>query len=530
MKNSLKIFILGWLIISVANFVYAQETDTNTNINAPVEIIEPVILKAEAGEDKNVAIGRNVAFDASSSTIPTDKTITYRWDFGDNTAYDSAEASHIYERPGQYVVKLTMSDGTNESQDYLIVAVEEKVILLITDDSVLPKAIGDITTYAHQHDVLLVNIKNKKKQDADYLTSEKLAQQLLASPDDFKQADIVLLWTENNIGLNALTELARIIKTSSDDSTANNTESLTEASWKNKIIINIADRVAGTARLAQSTYNTLQPRYILLAEEDALTTIIDNPVPDQIVSAFHTNNKYYQIISSSSQRSLENITPFNFMSYLLNYLINKGVSQNTIFLILVLPVIATIISFSRQIIGVKAFGIYVPSILALTFLEINIQWGLFIFVVLLVAGTLARLIARKLQLLYMPRMAIVLTLVALTIFAVFVLGSYFDKTSLLSISIFPIIVMIILTEKFIEAQIEKGNRQAIRLTIETLVLSVASYYFVSWETFKTLIMAYPELIFLTIILNIIFGRFSGLRVFEYFRFRKLLNNAPAPKE
>lgn len=126
----------------------------------------------------------------------------------------------------------------------------------------------------------------------------------------------------------------------------------------------------------------------------------------------------------------------------------------------------------------------------------------------------------------MPRMAIVLTIVSLTIFAVFVIGGYFEKTGLLAISIFPIIVMIILTEKFVEVQIEKGNKTAIRLTLETLILSIVSYYIVSWESFKTIILAFPEIILLTILLNIAFGRFSGLRVVEYFRFRKILKNVP----
>jgi hypothetical protein len=213
------------------------------------------------------------------------------------------------------------------------------------------------------------------------------------------------------------------------------------------------------------------------------------------------------------------------MSFLLNYLINKGVSQNTIFLILILPIVATIISFARQIVGVKAFGIYVPSIIALTFIETELKWGLFILLVILVAGTVIRLLAKKLRILYMPRMAIVLTLVALVIFCLFVASAYTNRTGLLNISIFPILMMIILSEKFVEVQIEKGNKEAIRLTIETLILAVLSFYIVSWEAFKTLILAYPEFILLTLILNILFGRFTGLRIVEYFRFRKLLKNA-----
>ncbi|MFH0818511.1 MAG: 7TM domain-containing protein [Patescibacteria group bacterium] len=497
---------------------------TNPNEDATTaldEIIQTPTLQAEAGENKNVAVGRNVAFDASSSTIPPDKEISYTWNFGDEQTAVGIDTSHIYERAGQYVVTLTINDGDKESQDFTVVSVEQDIILLITDNTVSDATIENLNNYAHQHEVLLVKIENKKNQDNSYLTAQKIAQQLLTSPTDLQQANIVILWTANNTGLDALNEWARIVKAA----TAEKTDAVAETSWKQKAIINISDNKTGTARLAQNTYNQLSPKYILLTTESTIQTIIDNPSPDKIIPSLNNNGLSYQMISEHSQRSLEKITPLNFMSYLLNFLINKGVSQNTIFLLLILPVIATIISFARQIIGVKAFGIYVPSIIALAFLETDLKWGLFIFLTLLIVGTLTRVLARKLRILYMPRMAIVLSVASLSIFALFVVGSYFNKTGLLIISIFPIIVMIILTEKFIEVQIEKGNQQAIRLTIETLILSIISYYIVSWETFRTIILAYPELVLLTLILNLLFGRFTGLRIVEYFRFRKILKNA-----
>lgn len=524
MKNKIlflfaAVLILPWLALS-------QDANTNSTDNIE-DIIAPVVLKAEAGENKNVAIGRTVAFDASGSTVPTDKQINYQWDFGDGNTAEGLDASYVYDRADNYIVTLTISDGDNESKDFLVVSVEEKVVLLLTDNSIPDKDVQDLVSYAQKQGVLLVNIQTTKKQDADYLVAQKLAQKLLTSPDDLKQSNIIILWTANNNGLNALSEWARIVKESGQD---NANADITDSSWKQKLVINIAENKTGTERLAQNTFNVLNPQYIILTNIDAIPVIVNNPETDKIISALKDENLDYQIISQHSQRSLDKITPFNFMSFLLNYLINKGVSQNTIFLILILPIVATIISFARQIIGVKAFGIYMPSIIALTFIETDIKWGLCILLVILIAGTIIRMLAKKLRILYMPRMAIVLTLVALVIFAMFVLSAYSNRTGLLNISIFPILMMIILSEKFVEVQIEKGNKEAIRLTLETLILAIISYYIVSWESFKILILAYPELILLTIVLNILFGKFTGLRVVEYFRFRKLLKNAkPAQK-
>jgi len=213
------------------------------------------------------------------------------------------------------------------------------------------------------------------------------------------------------------------------------------------------------------------------------------------------------------------------MSYGVNYLVNKGVPANNILLILMLPIIATIIAIARQVGGIKAFGIYAPSIIALSFIVTGLRFGLMFFLVLLAAGTVTRLIAKRFRLLYLPRIALVLTVVAFTILGVFLAAAQTDQTGLLTISIFPILIMTVMTEQFVAVQIEKGARTAIRLTIETLALSILGYYIVSWDTLKELVLGFPELILLTIVINVLIGRFAGLRISEYWRFRKVIQYA-----
>jgi hypothetical protein len=209
-------------------------------------------------------------------------------------------------------------------------------------------------------------------------------------------------------------------------------------------------------------------------------------------------------------------------------LINNGVGSDTIFLLLALPVVATLISFGRQVVGVKAFGIYVPTVMTLSFTITGLRYGVLAFLLLLGAATLARIAARRLRILYLPRMAIVLTIVSVTLFGALILSALYGETDILAISSFPIVVMMTLTEKFVEVQIEQGNRQAIFLTAETLALAIISYLIITWDEFSTLLMGYPELILLTLVINIVLGRFSGLRVIEYFRFRKLFIGKQQP--
>ncbi len=122
----------------------------------------------------------------------------------------------------------------------------------------------------------------------------------------------------------------------------------------------------------------------------------------------------------------------------------------------------------------------------------------------------------------MPRVAITLSIVSLAILGILVVGGIFQRTGLASISIFPLLIMITLAEKFVATQIEKGSKTAFLLALETLVISVAGYFLISWNALAALLLAYPWVIFLTFIVNIALGKWKGLRLTEYFRFGKVL--------
>lgn len=199
------------------------------------------------------------------------------------------------------------------------------------------------------------------------------------------------------------------------------------------------------------------------------------------------------------------------MSQIIDYLIQQGIPQETIILILILPIIATVIAFARQIIGWKAFGIYTPLITAFAFWAVGLKYGLFVFLIVLITGMLVRFIIKKLRLLYLPRVAIILTIVALAVLSLL----FFTP----SISIFPILIIITLLEEFIGAQIKKGLRSAVILSLETIFLAIVCYYLIIWTWLQNTLLNYPWIIILTIIFNIIIGKWTGLRLTEYLRFR-----------
>jgi hypothetical protein len=211
------------------------------------------------------------------------------------------------------------------------------------------------------------------------------------------------------------------------------------------------------------------------------------------------------------------------MNQFITLALSSGIPLDTLILVLILPIIVTVIAFFRQVVGIKAFGIYTPAIITFALLATNeIRYGITIFVTVIIVGTLMRLALKPFRLLYLPRVAIMITIVGFSILALLIFGGINNRTGLASVSIFPIIIMITLVEKFVAVQIEKGGRAAVILALETLIISVIGYYIASWDVLIKGILHYPWISLLTIPVNIFLGKWTGLRLTEYFRFRQII--------
>lgn len=84
--------------------VSVVEDAVGVNVNsAPNAVLAPV------GE---TCVNNKVLFDASGSSDPDGDRLTYRWDFGDgNVVEGPSKVSHVYEKGGEYKVRVTVDDG-----------------------------------------------------------------------------------------------------------------------------------------------------------------------------------------------------------------------------------------------------------------------------------------------------------------------------------------------------------------------------------------------------------------------------------
>ncbi|MEX1112254.1 MAG: 7TM domain-containing protein [Candidatus Andersenbacteria bacterium] len=462
-----------------------------------------------------VIVGKVVSFDIGGSFIPENDSIQeVVWNFGDGIRSTGERVTHAYNNPGSYTVQATIRTEQGVAEDTAEITVFEHAMVLLTDGSAPEDQVELKRRQAADNDLLLLVLRSTGGPEV--VVEEELTNQLIDARDTLARSEIVVTWTSGSVGPTVLSKFAQRVRQAEEISFSN-------LSMAEKGVIILSETPFGVlAPSAQSTFNQLAPSYVLLTRPRGLDLLLDPLSPEQARQAIFDSPISLRLLGTFSQRAITDLSPTNFMSFGINYLINQGVPVSNITLILILPVIATILSFARQVIGLKAFGIITPAMTTLSFLVLGLQYGLVIFSAVLLAGTLTRLVLRKLHLLYLPRMALVLTMASISMLILFGLGIAVNNTAILSFSIFPILILVLLAEEFIAVQFKSGARRAATITAWTLGLSILSYFIVSWEIVRSIIVSYPEIVLLAIPINIALGRWSGLRLTEYFRFRRLL--------
>lgn len=462
-------------------------------------------------------IGKSNDFSMTEFKVPDESSVKdIVWNFGDGARAVGGAVRHIYERSGIYTVRLSIiTEKGNVFESTEHIRIFSRVILLLADESLSEEEIASKKEYASQSDVLLLAL-HASPGGPEVVTEQLLTNQLIEAREAIKKTSVIIVQTSGSVGSNVLSKFAQHIKQASDTSPE-------DLSIADKGIIMLSGTPFGVlAPAAQSVFNQLKPSYVLLSKPNVLDTILKPLSQEDVKRTIVESNIGHRLLGEFSARTIRDISVTNFMSFGINYLVNKGIPINSITLILMLPVIATILAFSRQVIGMKAFGIVTPAMTTLSFLVLGLQYGLIILLAILASGSITRIAMRRFHLLYLPRMALVLTGASIAILLVFGLAAATDNTALASFSIFPILILALLAEEFIALQFKSGAKNALTVTAWTLTLSIGCYFIVSWQLLRTLFVSYPEIALLAIPINILLGRWTGLRLTEYLRFRRLL--------
>lgn len=225
-----------------------------------------------------------------------------------------------------------------------------------------------------------------------------------------------------------------------------------------------------------------------------------------------------EFLALFSKRPIEKLTFSNFMGFFAQYAVRSGVPANTIILIFLLPFLATIAVIFRQIIGIPTLEMLVPIALSITLIATGIGAGTILLITILFASTIARFILKKIRIMQLPKMAISMLIVSICVFAALTISASFGLVDVTQLSFFPVLLLVLLSDKIVSLQLVRGNKPAIIITFFTLILGGLGYVILTFNAIKEYILLYPEIIFILIPINIVLGRYFGLRLTEYHRF------------
>ena len=202
-----------------------------------------------------------------------------------------------------------------------------------------------------------------------------------------------------------------------------------------------------------------------------------------------------------------------------------GIPLNTIVLVFLVPVAATLIAFFRYVVGFSGFGIFTPVMISVAFIATGLGQGLILFLVILFVAILFRFLTRRLKIHFLARMSLLLLFISWGVFGLFYFGPKAGFNQVADISIFPILIMILLVENFMEILIGKSCREAFQMTWQTLLVAIVGYYLFNWSWLQEQVLLHPEPIFLLVILfNLFLGRYTKLRLSEYPRFSPIIKS------
>lgn len=228
--------------------------------------------------------------------------------------------------------------------------------------------------------------------------------------------------------------------------------------------------------------------------------------------------EYYFVISPENVPPLDN--PWSLYTFPTHF-------QGMIKILLLIPLGALIVAFFRTIIGVPTFGTFTPILLSLALRQVPLSAGLTSLFAIIFFGWLMRKLLDNLKILVIPRLAVVLTLVVVMVLGIMIVSYHLGDQKVLFISLFPMVIMTWMVERFSVLEIEDGTLSALQTALGSVFVSTVTYFIFSLNEVRAYMFAFPEILLVIMALLLVMGRYTGYRLMELLRFKEILKTRKA---
>ena len=179
---------------------------------------------------------------------------------------------------------------------------------------------------------------------------------------------------------------------------------------------------------------------------------------------------------------------------------------------------ALVIASLRNIVGMRTLGMFGPAIIAIAFLTTGLPLGLALFGLILGIVVLTRSVLVREKVQEAHRVAILVTIVSVTVSSIAVLGLEYQQHELFFTVLFPVLISAWIGERYVEQVTRVGWENPSKSLAWTIVAIIVSFLAITQDSVIDFILVNPLTWPLLIVLNWALGTRIRFRLSDRFRF------------
>lgn len=243
----------------------------------------------------------------------------------------------------------------------------------------------------------------------------------------------------------------------------------------------------------------------------------------------HTSNinfDYMFTISTARTIGFETVSPVSGRkptAWLPQLFDEIGLDPGLMGALLLFPVTALLISIVRNIVGISTFGVFLPMLVGAACRFTGLAVGLLGFFAIVVLTGLLRTPLRRLNLMQIPRISALVTIVTVLVTGIALLTYHHVGSQATMLVLFPVIIMSFTAERITSAMEHEPLAEIAKDLVSTTAMIILCFLLFSSMLLESLVLVFPELLLAVLGLQVAVGRWTGIRVTEFIRFRRLMS-------
>lgn len=194
-------------------------------------------------------------------------------------------------------------------------------------------------------------------------------------------------------------------------------------------------------------------------------------------------------------------------------------ARNSLVILLLLPLGALFTVFCSKVIGIRNYGTFTPTLLALAARYADWLTAMVIFSIVAITGLLGRSFMPD-KLSRIPRLSIVFTVAAMSMTLSVSIMDYYSINPAGHVVLLPIIILTTLIDRLYKSLDEDGAKIAMVRFGWTTVIAIGCYFILIQEQLGKLLLDYPEIHMFTLTLVLLlstykYKKLSDIRFFKW---------------